>query len=208
MPPVITQKIERRTFLLPIDFRAKADNQPNKISGYAARYFDPNDPNTQYQLWDDVYERLQPGAFDSALSRPDDVRCLFNHDPNMILGRTTAGTCRLTVDSKGLHFEADLPDSPAGQTVATAISRKDVTGCSFSFDVVAATWQEEIENGESIWYRLISDVRLYDVGPVTFPAYTATDCDMASARSSLDRFRSGRPIPSSVRSRRRRLRRA
>ncbi|WP_010584441.1 HK97 family phage prohead protease, partial [Schlesneria paludicola] len=202
MAPTMPQQIERRRFNLPVEIRSEGDKTPGKISGYSARYFDPSDPNTQYKLWEDCFERIQPGAFDSAISRGDDVRCLFNHNPDLILGRTTSGTCTIRVDAKGLWFEADLPNSPAGLTVAEAINRKDVTGCSFSFDVIAATWQEDVVDGESIWYRIITDVRLYDVGPVTFPAYGATDCDMASARSSLDRFRSSRPIPHSVRSRR------
>lgn len=197
--------IERRTIVFPVELRAKSDaaEKGNQISGYAARYFDPADKTTQYQLWDDTFERIQPGAFKSCMDRPDDVRCLFNHDPNMILGRTTAGTCTLTADKKGLYFVADLPDSPAGQTVAEAIRRKDITGCSFSFDVLTCTWTEDASGGQrSVWYRDITDVRLYDVGPVTFPAYEATDVDCCSARSSLDRFKQERKIPQGVKLRR------
>lgn len=203
-----TKTTERRTFVLPIEIRSKSDtDKSNKISGYAARYYDPKDPATQYQLWSDTFERLLPGAFKSAIARPDDVRCLFNHDPNNILGRTTSGTCKLTVDDKGLFFEAELPDSPVGQTVAEAIRRKDITGCSFSFDVIKCTWTEDASGANgSIWYRDITDVQLYDVGPVTFPAYEATDVDMASARSSLDQFKAQRQVPAHVREARRRWR--
>ena len=205
--PVLPTQLQRRTINLPIELRSKSETEKvSRISGYSARYYDANDPDTQYQLWSDCFERLMPGCFESALKRPDDVRCLFNHDPSNILGRTAAGTCRLRVDSKGLWFEADLPDSEPGRTVETAISRKDVTGCSFSFDVIAATWIEETKDGETVWIRQITDVVLYDVGPVTFPAYKATDCDLSSVRSSLDNFRSKRPVPSGTRSQRRRWR--
>lgn len=194
--------IERRTIVLPIELRAKSEsNKANTISGYAARYYVAGDAGTQYVLWSGCVERLQKGAFKSAMDRPDDVRCLFNHDPNGILGRTTAGTCKLTADDKGLYFEAELPDSPVGQTVAEAIRRKDVTGCSFSFDVLSATWTEDASDPNStIWYRDITDVKLYDVGPVTFPAYEATDVDCA--RSSLAKFQEQRKVPQSVKLRR------
>jgi HK97 family phage prohead protease len=198
------QKIERRNLTLPIELRKKSESAdaPKMICGYAARYFDPADLNTQYQLWTDTFERLMPGCFASAIARADDVRCLFNHDPNQILGRSTSGTCRLTVDDKGLSFEVDLPNSPAGQTVAEAITRGDITGCSFSFDVITAEWTEDASKNSEIWYRNITDVRLYDVGPVTFPAYAATDIEMCSARSSFDLAKSSRSIPNGIKLRR------
>lgn len=201
--------LERRTFVGRVEFR-KDGAAATRISGYAARFHDPKDDSTQYQLWTGCIERIMPGAFDSAMSRADDVRCLFNHNPDNILGRTVADTCRLSVDKKGLFFECDLPDSPIGQTVAAAIGRGDVSGCSFAFDVLAATWSEQTAGDSEIWYRDITDVQLYDVGPVTYPAYEATDVDLASARSSFAEFKGkqpgNQPIPSNVRNARRRLR--
>lgn len=207
----MTAITERRTVTVPIELRAAdvAASKGNQITGYAARYYDPADPTTQYELWEECYERIMPGAFDSAMSRPDDVRALFNHDPNMILGRSTANTLTLSVDDKGLKFTVDLPDSPAGQTVAEAIRRGDITGCSFSFDVLKCTWTEDDTNPmKSMAYRNITDLRLYDVGPVTFPAYESTEVDMNSVRSSRDEALKSRAVPDAVQMRRRRLRRS
>ena len=205
---IMPKHFERRTFVGQVEVRKdNKDNQvATRISGYAARFYDAKDPATQYELWSGCIERIMPGAFDSAMSRGDDVRCLFNHNPDNILGRTLSDTCKLSVDKKGLFFECDLPDSPIGQTVAAAISRGDVSGCSFAFDVLAATWSEEAADGNEIWYRDITDVQLYDVGPVTYPAYEATDVDMASARSSFAEFQKNQPTPDNVKKRRRRLR--
>jgi HK97 family phage prohead protease len=208
----MTAITERRTVTVPIELRAAdvAASKGNQITGYAARYYDPAEPNaTQYELWHECYERIMPGAFASALSRPDDVRALFNHDPNMILGRSTANTLTLSVDEKGLKFSVDLPDSPAGQTVAEAIRRGDITGCSFSFDVLKQTWTEDETNPmRPVCYRNIEDLRLYDVGPVTFPAYQSTEVDMNSVRSSWDEALKSRAVPDAVQMRRRRLRRS
>jgi HK97 family phage prohead protease len=185
--------IERRRVSLPIEFRAdEVAGKGNVISGYAAKYYDSRDLSTQYELWDGCYERLQPGCFDSALKRPDDVRCLFNHDPNLIIGRTAAGTLILTVDKVGLRYECTLPETGAGPGVAEAIQRKDVTGCSFSFDCLVCTWTEDSAN--DVCYRDITDVMLYDVGPVTFPAYESTEVELNSIKRSLQAARDKFPV--------------
>ena len=190
-------KLERRHFQLPIQLRAATDatEKGNIISGYAAVFFDPaNADTTQFRLWKNCYERIMPGAFDEALKRPDDVRGLFNHNPDNILGRSLSETLKLTVDKRGLYFEITLPDTPIAQTVRTAIERKDVTGCSFAFDCDVQTWMEDnTDPNLCVCYREIRSVTLYDVGPVTFPAYEGTDCDLERARRSLDDYLATKP---------------
>ena len=151
-----------------------------RIEGYAAVYFDEQNPEaTQYRLWDNYFERIMPGAFDDAI-RDDDVRCLFNHDPNQVLGRNKATTLDLSVDQRGLFYSCHCPETTIGKDVATSIGRQDVSGSSFGFEVLEAEYREV----EDVWYREIIKVRLYDVGPVTFPAYDGTTTDVA--RRSLD----------------------
>lgn len=115
-------------------------------------------------------EQIAPGAFDKALAKSD-VRGLFNHDPNMILGRERAGTMRLWVDVNGLHYEIEsLPEARAD--VAEAIQRGDVDGNSFSFTVAEDSWEYRADD---IVIRTITEIdELFDVGPVTYPAYRAT----------------------------------
>jgi uncharacterized protein len=115
-------------------------------------------------------EKIAPGAFDKALA-VSDVRGLFNHDANMILGRTKSGTMRVWVDADGLRYEIqELPESRAD--VAEAIQRGDVDGNSFSFTVAEDVWEYR-DDGTAI--RTITEFgELYDVGPVTYPAYPAT----------------------------------
>ncbi len=144
--------------------------------GYGAVFYREGEAGTEYQLGKGVVERVDPKAFDKALQRGDDVRALFNHEPDHLLGRSTSGTLRLSVDGAGLRYEIDLPDTQAGRDVATSIERGDLSGSSFSFNVERADWQEE--NGRDV--RVIRDVRLFDVGPVTFPAYAATSTALRS----------------------------
>lgn len=115
-------------------------------------------------------EKIAPGAFDAALAKSD-IRGLFNHDPNMILGRTKPGTMTVRADEKGLHY--DIPELPQSRAdVAEAIARGDVDGNSFSFVVEKDSW-EYPKDGPAIRTILEFD-ELFDLGPVTFPAYPQT----------------------------------
>jgi hypothetical protein len=174
--------IERR-FMKGAQLRATKADTPG-IEGYAAVF------NEEYVLWDGpsyrVVEIVKPGTFTRALKEKQDVRCLFNHDPNHLLGRSAAGTLRMKQDDKGLTFANDMPDTQLGRDVRTSVDRGDLDGCSFAFNVTKQTWREETDNGKTTSTREIEDVDLYDVGPVTYPAYTGTS---VGARSEEMRSR-------------------
>lgn len=146
------------------------------VSGYAAVFHRADDPGTEYQLAKDFVERIAPTAFNRAIQDKHDARALFNHDPNHVLGRVGAGTLRLSVDSVGLRYDIDLPDTTTGQDVAKSISRGDLTGSSFAFRVK----KQSFLKGDSYDVRNIEDVDLLDVGPVTYPAYKSTTTGMRS----------------------------
>lgn len=168
--------IERRNFSGTVGIEERSDGG-KRLTGYASVFYSPNDSRgTQYQLWPGMMERIAPTAFNRALSEQQDVRALFNHDMNLLLGRSTANTLRLSVDARGLKYEIDLPDTQAGRDVATSIARGDVTGSSFTFQATGRT----IEDSGDVSIRTITDVNLIDVGPVTFPAYTGTTAGMRS----------------------------
>jgi uncharacterized protein len=168
---------------LRVEKRAANGTESKLIRGYGSVFYNAADPGTEYWLWSDIVERVMPGAFDEVLASKPDVRGLFNHDSNYVLGRTTAGTCRLSVDELGLYYECDeSPNDPDWQRVAEKISRGDISGSSYSFIPGSTVWEEiPGENDYSIWIRWIKKVdTVYDVGPVTFPAFTAA----TSSRSS------------------------
>lgn len=125
-------------------------------------------------------EIIMPGAFAACLAGPPppDVRALFNHNPSAILGRTVAQTLRLTEDGIGLHFDNDLPDTQVARDLLTSIERGDISQCSFGFMVRKQKWSEEEDAGGN--FQLIREVHqadVFDVSPVTFPAYPQTSVD-------------------------------
>jgi HK97 family phage prohead protease len=120
-----------------------------------------------------IYERIAPGAFANALQAGSDVRALVNHDPSMLLGRTSSGTLRLQEDSEGLAFEVDIPDTTTGRDLRTLVERGDITGASFGF-IPGQVARTRAEDGRSVITHTSVAV-LRDISPVTFPAYSDTD---------------------------------
>lgn len=160
---------ERRAVTMPVECRADAD-KPG-LSGYAALFGSVTEIAGLFK------EQIAPGAFKDAVSR-DDVRALFNHDANFVLGRSTAGTLRLVEDDRGLRYDVDVPDTTWARDLMVSVSRGDVSQSSFAFEVTDEEWNYGVRGEMPV--RTIKAVRLYDVSPVTYPAYEATT---VSARS-------------------------
>ena len=124
-------------------------------------------------------EIIAPNAFESVLS--DDVRALINHDPNLLLARTTSGTLNLEQTNEGLQYSFDVPDTTYGRDLIISMERSDISQSSFAFTIEEDSW-ETTEDGE---IRTINKVKqLYDVSPVTYPAYPSAD-DLTLAKRSL-----------------------
>lgn len=182
---------EKRTFAVKELRVAPADGGVSRLSGHAAVF---NELSEDMGGW---FERIAGGAFAEAIAS-DDVRCLRDHEPCMILGRNKAGTLSLAEDAQGLAFQCDLPDTSYARDLSVSISRGDVSQCSFSFAVMAPedeTWGEV--DGKVV--RTILKAKLYDVSPVTYPAYPTTD--VMVAQRSYEAFRANlTPPPSEGRS--------
>jgi HK97 family phage prohead protease len=154
--------LERR-YLRAGDLRAAKNSKGgDMIAGYATK-FTP-------ALSDDLggfFECIDPHAFDECLASNPDVRGLWNHDANHVLGRTIAGTLRLSVDSTGLAYEIDPPATNMAKDLMISMDRGDVTQSSFGFYCIDDTWEDR--NGKVI--RTVLKADLFDVSPVTYPAY-------------------------------------
>jgi len=145
-------------------------------------------------------EKFAPGAFGDSLS--GDVISTFEHDGRMILGRTSAGTLRLEDQKKGLHYAVDLPDTTAGRDLAVSVDRGDVAGSSFEFRVKAGgeEWDEKKDGNVT---RTVTDAELFQVGPVTQPAYPK---GTKVALRSLEEWREGqKPVGTRLLDRAKRL---
>ena len=113
--------------------RANADSGVTTLRGYAAKFDTLSEPLFGFR------EKIAPDAFADVLE--NDVRALFNHDPNHVLGRSAAGTLRVQQDEVGLLYEVDLPDTQAARDLVTSIKRGDVSQSSFAFTVEKDDWR-------------------------------------------------------------------
>ena len=156
---------------LTIETRASGQTA---IVGYAAVY-----NRLSLDLGGGLREVILPGAFDKVLSRQrgkQDVVAVFNHDINIVLGRTSSGTLELSSDDKGLKYSVIPPATRAD--VVELINRRDCKGSSFAF--TCGREGESFTTDASGAIRQVREVSgLYDVGPVVNPAYPASTSGIA-----------------------------
>lgn len=169
--------MERETRTLEIELRVtRGEDGKSMIRGHAAVFS---------QLSEDLggfREQIVPGAFTTAIDT-DDVRALWNHNPDFILGRNRSKTLRLSEDVRGLSIEIDPPDTQTVRDlVLTPMERGDVTQMSFAFSL-RPNGEDWAKDDNGLWIRTVKNVRLFDVSPVTYPAYPQTD--VAVAQRSL-----------------------
>lgn len=162
------RSIERHPCFEAIEFR---DEEGPIIEGYAAVFYQSGKTSTQYAFGPSQLERVKPGAFSRSLLSAREVKCCFNHDPTMVLGSKRAKTLRVWEDERGLRYSVNVPDTQAGRDLLVSIKRGDISGSSFGFEARKPKWEYE----GSSHVRYLEDVDLYDVGPVTYPAYAATE---------------------------------
>lgn len=148
------------------DIQTREDESANpQIEGYFAVFGDI------YEVWPGATESIAPGAFTESISQ--DVRALYNHNADIVLGRASAGTLQLREDSHGLwgSIRINREDSDA-MNVYQRIKRGDITGCSFGFDIEKES--TDIREDGSVHFTIEKVNPLYEVSPCVFPAYEAT----------------------------------
>jgi HK97 family phage prohead protease len=177
----LNDKAERRYFTRPLAFAEVETNgaksvDENVIEGYAAVF------NSDSEDFGSFVERIAPGAFSERLK--DDTVALFNHSMNQVLGRNGVNLT-LSEDEVGLKYRCVLPDTTFARDMRTLVKDGIINKSSFAFTVREETWTHpEDRNKPSI--RTIKKVEyLYDVSPVTTPAYK----DTSVASRSFEQFK-------------------
>jgi HK97 family phage prohead protease len=160
---------EQRITADGVEVRGGADGAGPVIAGYAAVFNSPSEDLGGFR------ETIRPGAFRKTI-KEGDIRALWNHDANYVLGRKSAGTLTLREDDHGLAFEVTPPDTQWARDLLTSIERRDVTQMSFAFSAIRDKWAQ----GDGAQTRELLEVRLFEVSPVTFPAYPATEANLRS----------------------------
>lgn len=174
------EKMERRYTNTTIELR-DIDAEP-VVSGYAARF------NEQSEVLWGFREVILPGAFKDALEAPD-IRALFNHDPSQIVARTKNNTLRVWEDEHGLLYEfTPNMKTTAGRDLVELIRRGEVDQSSFAFSMDGGV-EEWDDTGEIPVRKLIQIPKLYDVSPVTYPAYPSTSVGVRSAKDVYEEYR-------------------
>ena len=167
------ENLEKR-FLGTCELRSIDGEESPKIRGYAA-IFDKRADLGYFT------ESVAKGAFTRTLQEGADVRALVDHEPSKILGRNKAGTLEVREDATGLYIEIDPPNTQLGKDVVESIKRGDLSQMSFGFRVKKQEW-EEVEDEKS--HRTLTDVDLFDVSVVTYPAYEDTEVSVRSLYTS------------------------
>lgn len=150
---------------LATNLQTRSDDETEKvIEGYFVVF------NSETELFPGAFEEIAPEAFNNTLS--NDIRALINHDTNLVLGRTKAGTLELEVDEKGLFGRIKINENDTdAMNLYERVKRGDVDQCSFGFNIL----KEDVEHrddGTIKW--TIREVDLHEVSVVTFPAYQET----------------------------------
>jgi Escherichia/Staphylococcus phage prohead protease len=151
--------IERRFVTSDVELRMTGGK--TYIEGYAAVF------NKRSDNLGGFVETVENTAFNKT-AKEADVRALYNHNPNFVLGRSKAGTLQISIDSTGLHYRALAPDTSYARDLTVLLERGDVRESSFAFFNIDDKWDETEDN---MPLRHLHEVGLVDVSPVTYPAY-------------------------------------
>ena len=164
-----------------VEFEMRDAGDGLTLAGYAAVF---NSPATIYERGKEFVETIAPGAFERTINAKDRIIMQFDHGQHPFFGSLPIGSIRtLQETDKGLYVEARLNDSWMTEPIRSAIANQAVTGMSFRFSVPEGgdTWTRS----GGVEHRTINEVRLYELGPVTTPAYEATTVGVRSALSLL-----------------------
>lgn len=162
------------------EFQTREEDGKRYLDGYFSVF------NQPYEVYPGWIEEIAPGAFARSLREGRDVKVLWNHNSDIVLGSTGNRTAYLSEDERGLHGPTEINEQDQDAKNAYArVARGDVRGCSFGFDIRA---MEESWDEDGTYRTRLTDVDLYEVSPCTFPAYTQTSIQ-ARAREELNQAR-------------------
>jgi HK97 family phage prohead protease len=161
-------------------FNNNIDTNGKTLSGYAI-LFDV-ESRTIYENGRKFTEVIKRGAFDLATDKDHDIKLYFNHDTSMPLARQRNGSLRLSEDSKGIRFEADLPDTTLANDIRELMSKGVLSGeMSFGFSTSKDSW-----NGDK---RSVEKGKIYEISVVTDAAYPATHSQLRSTMTEINNKR-------------------
>jgi len=156
---------ERRFVSQPVEYREDSEGMVEGIASRVGEWYDLG----YYE------ERVDKDAFSDVMN--DDVRALFNHEPNLVLARTKSKTLELFTTKEGhLAYRFKMPNRSYAKDLEDALRSGDVDQSSFAFTIADDKWEYKDEDETLNKHRrtILKIKRLYDVSPVTYPASPTT----------------------------------
>ena len=156
----------------PCEFRTeKKEDGKMRADGVAILYDEVTvlfeDSSVRYE------EEIAKGAASKSL-KEDDIRAVWNHNYDIVLGRNSAGTLELDEQESGVHVGIDFPNSQEGRDKYTTVERGDVSQMSFGFDILKESVTDDNSGDKRVIRSRVEEIKLWEVSPVTFPAYENT----------------------------------
>lgn len=170
--------LEARGYIFEV--RADTDEGP-VITGLGSPYDQPTRIEGFFEEWDEV---VAPGAWRNTISRDGaDIISTFNHNVDNLLGRTSAGTLALEDTEEGLVYTVQVNEAdPQAMGIHARVARQDISGSSVWFRVTHEEWEDPTDDNDlDVPRRTILDAELFEVGPVTFPAFPQTTSQARAA---------------------------
>lgn len=159
--------MQNRKSFLNTDFKIRdsEDSEEKYLEGYFIKF------NEETNLFDNIYEEVDPQSITNSLEN-NDIRCLFNHQTDLVLGRTGNKTLELRADENGLFGKVKInKEDRQAMDILARIERGDINACSFGFNILN---EEVVERADSVKF-ILKEIDLVEVSPVTFPAYPTTE---------------------------------
>lgn len=167
---------QKRRAYFPAQLSTRTEGEDDLfIEGYFVVF------NRETELWDGCFEQIAPNALDRSI-RENDIRALFNHNSDIVLGRNTAKTAEFTADEKGLfgRIKINKSDSQA-MDIYARVQRGDISGCSFGFYPIKESYEEK----DGAYHWTVEEADMMEVSVCTFPAYPQTE--ISARRADFDK---------------------
>jgi len=159
-----------------IPTEVRADKESRVVEGYAVVF------NSDSENLGGFIERIDSSALDAVLNQ--DTVALLNHDQNYVLARNGV-SMELSKDDKGIKYRFEAPNTTAGNDLLENLRIGNISKSSFAFTVERDEWEFNDNEPDR---RVITKIdRLFDVSPVTYPAYPDTSVAARSKEHSLNK---------------------
>lgn len=160
--------MKKRNSYIATQFETREEQESGDLilSGYFIRF------DEETELWPGYFEVIKRAGVEEAIKNAD-IRALFNHDDNLVLGRTGNSTVSLKVDDKGLYGDIIINrKDPDAMGAYARVQRGDIVGCSFGFMPIKV---DTIEREDGSYLDTVLELEIFEVSPCTFPAYPQTE---------------------------------